>query len=224
MKPLTKTEFAKERGVSRTRVYQWIEDGRIATLQDGRIDADEAHARLNERLDQVKGVRRDGNITSSGPGGPAGAPQGELPVDSGASAADGASKPADPSTKGAASKEESGYWGHRTESEKYEALQKKMRALQTAGVLTSAPAVRKEAAETARRVRNALLAIPDRVASVLDPGNPARAYKLLTGEITRVLGELTGQLHERAQRTLDGGDGGPGGAGAPAAEPRVAVV
>lgn len=205
MRPGTVTEFAKERGVSRARVYQWLEEKRIERLEDGNIDFDDANGRLDATLDQAKGMRRSGNITSSAP---------SLPLDERSVPSAAAAPAAGPSTQrsdagdGArqAPNSSSDYWAHKTESEKYDALQKKARFLQTAGALTSAEDVRRERIETARAVRNALLAMIDRVAPVLDPGNPARAHRLLTGEVQKALHELRDGLETRAR----GADAAPG--------------
>src|SRR6185436_14647859 len=95
-------------------------------------------------------------------------------------------------------RDDSGYWESRSRREKAEAQISEMKALREAGALTSAAAVRKEAADTARRLRNAMLAIPDKIAPVLDPGNPGRAHKLMTDEITKALSEFRAELEQRA--------------------------
>lgn len=216
MRLISKSEFAKERGVSAGRVSQWLHDGRIAETE-GKIDADQAHANLDAALDRTKGMRRDGNITSNGnnaaaPIAPPGIilaegaleerkPEGQtqteiLPLgeDVGATAVkDGA-------------RDTSGYWEHKAKREKFEAELAEMKYLATAGALVHAPSVRKEAMETARSVRNAMLAIPDRIASVLDPANPARAHKLLTGEIQQVLRELSFGLEQRSAAPAGSGE------------------
>lgn len=179
MRPLSVTAFSKERGVSRARVYQWLEDGRISKLGDGSIDADDAHSKLGERLDQAKGVRRDGNITSSAP---------QLPAME-------TEKPAAPEQPRGG---DAGYWADKAREQKAVAQLAEMKALREAGALTSSAAVRKEATETARRLRNVMLAIPDKIAPVLDPGNPGRAHKLLTDEITKALREFRAEREQRA--------------------------
>lgn len=197
MRPVTKAAFAKERNLSRARIYQLIGDGRIPVIvggeHDGKIDADDAHARLGELLDQTKGIRRDGNITSSAPAAANQAPSGpdpELPL----------SEPGrDPDRTGSTlSKNDTSYWEHKAKQQEYDALLTQARYLKEAGSLTSAAGVRKEALETARTLRNAMLAIPDRIASVLDPANPARAHKLLTEEIRKALREFSDRMAERA--------------------------
>src|SRR5690349_5526030 len=67
-------EFAEHRGVHPSRVSQWKRQGRLVFGSDGRIDVAASDAALNASLDQAKGERRTGNISSSAPTAPA-APQ-----------------------------------------------------------------------------------------------------------------------------------------------------
>jgi hypothetical protein len=183
MRAVTKADFARERGVDPSRVSQWLKDGRIVEIENRRIDADDAHARLNASLDQTKGIRRDGNVTSSTP---------ELALPS------AVAKPADKPGDDAAGRDDADYWKSKSRREAAEAQLSEMKALSTAGALTAAAGVKRERIATARGIRNAMLAIPDRVAPVLDPSNPARAHKLLTDEIVKALREFTAELEQRA--------------------------
>lgn len=200
MRAITKSDFARERDFSRARLYQLIDDGRLkpAILEDGRIDADLAHEILDANLNQAKGQRRAGNVTSSAPSGnaaPRGSGQLELEEDEEPASERGSRRPG----------EQRDYWESRARREEAEAEIAQMKARERAGELVSAAEVRKEFVETARAVRNGVLAMIDRVAAVLDPANPARAHKLLTDEATRTLRELSAKLEERA--------GDPGAAG-----------
>lgn len=220
MRLISKSDFAKERGVSAGRVSQWLHDGRIAEVE-GKIDADRAHAALDAALDRTKGMRRDGNVTSSSDATPAdgatpiAAPAAQtsapeptaraarsvtsaLPLDDAADTPGANGSDAAAAAPKDGSKDTSGYWEHKSKREKYDAELAEMKFLQAAGALVPAAGVRREAMESARAVRNAMLAIPDRVAAVLDPGNPARAHKLLTEEIQKVLREQTDRLEQRA--------------------------
>jgi hypothetical protein len=215
MRPLTITEFAKERGVSRARVYQWIGDGRVLRLEGGGVDADAAHERLGAMLDQAKGVRRDGNITSQAPASIAitdATVTAGLAANSAAavsSVADPAVGPGRASESGLSdrkpgegrtgSSDDAGYWESRARREKAEAQISEMKALQQAGLLTPALAVAREARETARALRNALLAIPDELAPVLDPASPSRAHRLLSDALTRAIRECSERLDERVR-------------------------
>ncbi len=186
MRPITKTQFSKERQVSRARVYQWIEDGRVQALEDGKIDADAAHATLDAALDQTKGVRREGNITSTAPEAN-GAAQPELPIadkDKPTAARPGADK---------------SYWDDKAREQKAVATMAEMKALKEAGALVSAAGVKKEATSVARSLRNALQAIPDRTAPVLaSMTSPSAIHKYLTDEQNRVVDEFCAGLEQRA--------------------------
>jgi hypothetical protein len=198
MRPVTVTEFSKERVVSRARVYQWLDDGRIQRLEDRSIDADDAHARLNALLDQSKGVRRDGNVTSTGPAAPTAATAKQDLADQGTERRPDGEASARKGDGPGARDEDSDYWDHRTRSAKADAQLKEMQVLERAGALTLAAGVAVEARETMRATRNALLAIPDRLAPVLDPASPSRAHKLLTEELQKVIRELNDRLAGRA--------------------------
>jgi hypothetical protein len=221
MRAVSVTEFAKERHVSRARVYQWIGDGRVERLEDGSIDADAAHAKLGATLDQAKGIRRDGNVTSQGPASPgasSAAANGERPIqmsgsgngspagdllggqrDEGDARGPGTERSGKPESVG---RDDTGYWESKARREAAEAQMAEMRAMQAAGALVPAAGVRKELAALARATRNAMLSIPDRVSPVLDPANPARAHKLLTDEIGKALRELSARL-ERERAAAD---------------------
>jgi hypothetical protein len=188
MRLISKAEFARERGVHPSRVSQWLRDGRVVATAEGKIDADVAHEKLGGQLDQAKGIRRDGNVTSTGPA--AGAASGKDLVDQAGDRKPDGGRPRD--------EEESGYWEHKTRSAKADAQLKEMQVMERAGVLTSAAGVAAEARESMRAVRNALLAIPDRLAPVLDPASPSRAHKLLTDELQKVIRELSDRLAQRA--------------------------
>jgi hypothetical protein len=90
-----------------------------------------------------------------------------------------------------------GYQQARARREEIERALKQLDLLERRGALVRASEVERAAAETARQVRNAVLAIPDRLAPVLDPSNPGRAHKLLTDELQKALRELTDGLDER---------------------------
>lgn len=201
MRVVSVSEFARERGVSRTRVYQWIEDGRVKKLEGGGVDADEAHAALGQLLDQSKGIRRDGNVTSQGPAESAAEPDdgGDLLV-----AQEGDDKPVAverigerPARPDSTGRDDTDYWASKARREAAEAQLAEMRALQAAGALVPAAGVRKENTEIARGIRNAMLAIPDQASAVLNPADPAKCHKLLTDLISRVLRDFTGRLEQR---------------------------
>src|SRR4051812_44735974 len=67
MRAISKAAFARERKVHASRVTQWIRDGRVVVLVDGRVDADESHARLDNTLDLRRGGGGEANGTWSPP-------------------------------------------------------------------------------------------------------------------------------------------------------------
>jgi len=203
MRAVSVTEFAKERRVSRARVYQWLEDGRVQRLEDGRIDAVAAHAKLGELLDQAKGIRRDGNVTSHSPANGEARPTVQTsasPASSGAEDLPGGQE-AGRTAPGGEPRGEGGredYWESKARREAAEAQLSEMRARKEAGALVPAAGVRKELAELARATRNAMLAIPDQASAVLNPTDPAKCHKLLTDLISRALRDLSSRLEQRA--------------------------
>jgi hypothetical protein len=190
MRPLTKTEFSKERKVSRARVYQWVDDGRVVVLEDGRVDADASNALLDASLDQAKGIRRDGNITSTSsvPEAPAPGVQPEL-----------LPKPADKPDSANAARDDKSYWADKAREQKAVASLAEMKMLKEAGALVPSAGVRKAESEAARGIRNRMLAIPDRTAPVLaSMTNPTQIHKYLTDEIQKALREFCAELEQRA--------------------------
>lgn len=187
-------QFAALRGVDPSRVSQWKRQGRLVLDAEGKIDAEATNRLLDASLDQVKGLRRSGNVTSSAG---AGAPSPASPT---TPAGNGdllqAGKQQDDTPPGGSARDDSGYWESRARREKAEAQMAEQKALQQAGALVAAAGVKKALSEIGRQVRNALQAIPDRNAAVLDPANPARAHKLLTDDINKVLRELSSQLEQ----------------------------
>lgn len=229
MRLIRKADFARERGVHPSRVSQWLRDGRLVEAEHGRIDADVGHTTLDAHLDQAKGARRNGNVTSSAlantaPGAVLSAgraigvdglkgprePKPEMnerPNDGSAAQADETrveETRGDGSRIGEPAKpgtrDESGYWEHKARREKAEAQLAEMKALQAAGALVLAAPVAKEARETARKLRNMLQAMADQLAPVLDPASPSRAHKLLTDYTQKVIREFCDGLDERAAR------------------------
>lgn len=177
-------EFARQRGVHPSRVSQWKRQGRLILDADGGIDADASHAALNATLDSAKGWRGGANVTSTIAlmASPGPSEQQELAPQVG--------------QKGARAPTEYELDKHR--EQKAVASLAEMKLLREAGALVPAAGVKKAAAETARHLRNMMLAIPDRIAPVVDPANPARAHKLMTDEIQKALRELSSELEQRA--------------------------
>lgn len=189
-------EFAAIRGVDPSRVSQWKRQGRLIFDADGRIDAAATNAALDASLDQVKGARRFGNVTSSSPG-PMGG-NGGVPIQERLPEGPGERQP-EPVDRGAVAKEGTDYWQHKAKREKAEAQLSEMKALREAGALTPTAGVKKAATETARQFRNLMLAIPDQHATVLaSMTSPTEIHKYLTTVIQKALREFGVELDERA--------------------------
>lgn len=95
-----------------------------------------------------------------------------------------------------------GYLESRSKREHYLAKQAELEYLKDIGELVSAREVREVAFRRYRTLRDKLLNIPERVASVIAAErDPARCHKILTDEIKRVLNELAAAVRTEA----DGG-------------------
>lgn len=189
-------EFAAIRGVDPSRVSQWKRQGRLILDADGKIDAAATNAALDASLDKMKGLRRSGNVTSSSPAIPGLGGNGKGQEQ--AHQAQGEREP-DAGDRGHGGKGGSGYWWNKSKREAAEAQLAEMKVLREAAALTPTAGIRKEATETARRTSNAMLAIPDRSATVLaSMTSPAEIHRYLTGEIQKALRELGVELEQRA--------------------------
>src|SRR3990172_7982501 len=123
--------FAAMRGVDPSRVSQWKRQGRLILDGEGKIDAAATNAALDASLDQVKGARRAGNVTSISPApSPAGGNGQQRALE-----AQGDRQP-DGGDRGQGAKADSDYWAHKSKREKAEAQLSEMRALREAGALT----------------------------------------------------------------------------------------
>jgi hypothetical protein len=185
---LSYRKYAKHRGVTLAAVQKALKTGRINAVVDQatgklKIDPVIADAQWTRNTDVDQQLRGNGGVMPAMP-----AAQG-LDLGSGSD---------DEDAGGAEAGDRLDLLKHRTREAKASAQLKEMQALERAAVLVHAAGVRKEAVETARRMRNALLAIPDRIAPVLDPASPSRAHKLLTEELQKVIRELSAGLDERA--------------------------
>lgn len=211
--------FARERGVTLGAVQKAIESGRVTAVQrkeNGRlcaIDLVEASLQWDSRTDPTEAARSGAPIAPGVPASaalPAAATQPDLLAGAAAdttvaqSAPAKAAKPAAPAAppgQAAASGEppasdEPGarddYLEHRARRESFAARNAEIEFHERVGTLVSAAGVRKAAFETARRVRDQLLGVPDRIAATLAAErDPVRVHQVLTGELKRALNELT---------------------------------
>ena len=184
MARLTIRGYARHRGVSHTAVRKAIAAGRIGTDAEGNIDptqADEQWAsstNLSKPRNSVTGVpklRRD----------PAAPPE-----------VLGVAAPAEPMpevpSEGGATRLVSSYAASRAAREGYAARLTKLEYEQRSGKLVDADEVRAHLFGLSRRMRDALLGIPDRLAPVLvGQSDQAVIHQLITEELMTSLGELS---------------------------------
>ena len=169
---ISQREYARRRGVSHAAVQHAVSSGRITTV-DGKIDPEQADREWRENTDRSKPRNR---IT--------GKPkqtrvQGEpsQPMDSGGS--DGGNGTA------------TGYAKARAARELYQAQLAKLELDRQRGELVRADEVRVGAFNMARKARDQLIALPDRVAATLAATeDAAEVHRILEEEIERICQEI----------------------------------
>ena len=184
MAGLTIRGYARHRGVSHTAVRKALATGRITTGADGRIDpvlADQEWAtstNLSKPRNSVTGVpkKRKAPDAPSDPLGVPGLEEGLAPL----------------SGEGGAPRLVSSYAASRAAREAYLARLAKLDFEQRSGKLVDADEVRAQIFGLGRRLRDALLGLPDRLAPVLaGQADQAAVHRLLTEEIMVCLAELS---------------------------------
>jgi ribosomal protein S14 len=167
---LTQAAYARKRGVSREAIRKAIEAGRIPTLKSGRIDPKKADAALLHNTDPSRSARAGVHLRRRpGKRGPVPALPGALPK----------------------------FAESRARREHYLAelaqLEFEERLLQR----LPADGVRQGAFNAGRRVRDQLLAVPDRVAkAVVGMTDQAGIRGIIHGELRRVCDELGAPMPE----------------------------
>jgi hypothetical protein len=165
--------YARHRRVTPAAVRKAIKSGRITTVK-GKIDAGLADAQWRANTDETK----PRNSVSGNPGGFS-----RPPV-----------IPPTPTfaTAGQALPRTGGYAAARAVRETYDARLRELDYKVRTGELVSVPEVRVVAFNTARRSRDLLLAIPDRVSAVLAGLTDAsEVHRILAEELRRVCQELS---------------------------------
>ncbi len=180
MRALSIRGYARHRGVSHTAVRKAIATGRITPAADGTIDpatADEQWAtstNLAKPRNSVIGVPRRRRV----PGAPSD-PLGSDGIEVGA-APTGVARLV------------STYAESRAAREAYLARLAKLDFEQRSGKLVDADEVRAQVFGLGRRLRDALLGLPDRLAPVLTGRtDQSEVHRLLTAEIMKCLAELS---------------------------------
>jgi len=165
-------EYARQRGISHVAVQHAVSAGRISTV-DGKIDPARADREWRENTDQSKPRNR---IT--------GRPKharvpGEPPEPMDFGGADGGNGTA------------TGYAKARAARELYQAQLAKLDLDRQRGTLVRADEVRLGAFNMARKARDQLIALPERVAATLAATqDPAEVQRILEEEIERICQEI----------------------------------
>ena len=171
-KLISQREYARRRGISHVAAQRAVNSGRISTI-DGKIDPDLADREWRENTDQSKPRNR---ITGS-PKHARVAGEPPEPMDFGG--ADGGNGTA------------SGYAKARAARELYQAQLAKIELDRQRGVLVRADEVRLGAFNMARKARDQLIALPERVAAILAATqDPAEVQRILEEEIERICQEI----------------------------------
>jgi hypothetical protein len=174
-------EYARRRGVSHSSVRRAVRSGRITTI-NGKIDPARADIEWAENTDLTKPRNSVTGVPKMvrDPVGPA------EPMDlEGHAEIDPSPVPSGPGSARTFAKA-------RTAREGYEARIAKVKYERLTGQLISADEVRVAAFNRARRTRDLLLALPDRLAPVLSATKTSEeCHRILTEELTRICEELT---------------------------------
>lgn len=172
---ISQREYARRRGVSHSAVQRAVKAGRISTV-DGKIDPAQADREWRENTDQSKPRNR---ITGS-------PKQARVP-----------GEPSEPMEFGAADASHggngaaTGYAKARAAREVYQAQLAKLDLDRRRGLLVRADEVRVGAFNMARKARDQLIALPERVAPILAATeDPAEVRRILEEEIERICQEI----------------------------------
>lgn len=185
MEGLSIRAYARHRGVSHTAVRKALASGRITASDDGTIDparADEAWAtstNLSKPRNSVIGTSKAPRSTPA-----------SLRTANGAVDVEPLSSPKSSAGPGRLA---SSYADSRAARESYLARLAKLEFEERSGKLVAADEVRAQVFALGRRMRDAMLALPDRVAPVLvAQADSAVIHRVLTVEIHTCLSELSG--------------------------------
>ena len=166
---ISQREYARRRGVSHSAVQLAVRAGRITTV-DGKIDPEQADREWRENTDQSTPRNRitgDPKQTRD---------QGE---------------PSQPMGSGGGNGGATGYAKARAARELYQAQLAKLELDRRRGELVRADEVRITAFNMARKARDQLIALPERVAPMLAAAeDPADVQRILEEEIERICQEI----------------------------------
>jgi len=194
--------YARHRGVALSAVQKAIASGRVtAVKKDGTrivgIDLVAADGQWLENTDPDQAARTKGLPESSLPAAPLTlqAPPGPAP----AAAAPGSDEPVQAAVESKG--KDFGYLEERAKREKFAAAQAELDYLKAIGQLVPTAELRAVTAQRYRAIRDKILGIADRLASILAAEkDPARVHAALTKEIKQVLHELSDDARAEAAR------------------------
>lgn len=184
MDGLTIRGYARHRGVSHTAVRKALAAGRITVGENGKINPEAADQQwttstnLSKPRNSIMGVPKKRRAAGA-PSDPLGSPGLDEPV-------------APPSAEAGATRLISSYAASRAAREGYLARLAKLEFEQRSGKLVDADEVRAQIFGLGRRMRDALMGLPDRLAPVLaGQTDQAEIHRLLAQEIMTSLAELS---------------------------------
>lgn len=178
VKPMSKAEYARHRGVSGAAVTKAVKTGRITVLADGQIDPVAADAQW---------------ANNSRPKADVGPPAAPAPKPSSVEVS------LEPQGHGGALKRakveveegEPDYWKARARREEAEAQLSEIKLAETSGQLIRADAIRSQLARVLSATRDSLMQIPARLAAVLAAeSDPAKVHDQLQTELHQSLSQL----------------------------------
>jgi len=182
--------YARHRRCTHRAVQKAVASGRIPVLADGSIDIEAADRAWSSNTDESKSSNTVSGEPhhrrpAGGPPVPAGTQTGPRSQVNGTSAGGQTDAERTQSTTAA------GYTAARALRETFAARRERLKYEREAGQSVSVDEVKDAAFATARRVRDLLLALPDRVSPVLAATDDAtKCHAILTDEIRRTLEEL----------------------------------
>ena len=187
--------YARAKGVSHTAIQKAVSAGRITPLPDGTIDPEtadrewEVHRRHAAPAPPVNRVDAGPRVPLRVPPGAGGPPPPALPPGQDYDPPDGPEAAAGDDGRAAAAR---GYQTSRAVREAYLARLAKLEFEERQGRLVSADEIKVAAFNSARRARDLLMAMPDRVSGVLAAtDDPHEVRRVLTAEVRRVCEEIS---------------------------------
>ncbi len=178
-------QYADRIGVSKMRVSQYIKEGRISAVRVGRsyeIDPELADQQLKGSVSQRNGQAKSAPAKAAAASPPPAPPPTRTLIPS----AGGKNSQSQALMKGGPTMAEA-----QRAREVYRAERERLALLREKEELLPAEAVKKEAFNLAKTIREALLNIPDRVANQFAAEtDPQAVHLLLTGEISQALEQL----------------------------------